>query len=125
MSSVRPSRAIWSGSNTPILSRPITRQRERTDASALKREAMTDPSGSGKRVAERRIVRGWSQAALAGRCGVSRAEISAIETGRLAPSVTVALRLAAEFGESVETLFGAVAAGPAVVRAWTPVHPSE
>src|SRR5262245_54184697 len=57
-------------------------------------------------VAQQRIARGWSQAELANRCGVSRTEISGIETGRLVPSVTVALRLAAVLGESVDSLFG-------------------
>jgi len=50
--------------------------------------------------------RGWAQAVLAERSGVSRAEISAIETGRLVPSVSVALRIAAALGERVEAVFG-------------------
>lgn len=57
------------------------------------------------RVALRRAARGWSQAALAERSGVSRAEISAIETGRVVPSTAVALALARALGESVEALF--------------------
>src|SRR5262245_25637694 len=56
-------------------------------------------------LAERRQARSWSQAALAEKSGVSRAEISAIETGRLVPSVSVAMRIASAFGEAVETVF--------------------
>lgn len=61
---------------------------------------------AGPMLAAHRSARGWSQAQLAERAGVSRAEVSGIETGRLSPSVTVALRLAAILGTSVETLFG-------------------
>lgn len=56
--------------------------------------------------------RGWSQAVLAEKCGVSRAEISAIETGRLIPSVSVALRIASTLGERVEAVFGPREAQP-------------
>lgn len=52
-----------------------------------------------------RIRLGWSQEELAGRCGVSRAGISAIETGRLVPSTAAALALAAAMGTTVEALF--------------------
>src|SRR5262249_5127329 len=51
---------------------------------------------------------------------VSRTEVSAIETGRLVPSVAVALRLAAALGESVEAVFGGKAAPPAAHWAWAP-----
>src|SRR5262245_25469304 len=72
-------------------------------------------------VAQCRRVRGWSQALLAERSGVSRTEISAIETGRLVPSVAVALRLANAFGESVEAVFAAGArSAPTVPWAWAP-----
>ena len=63
-------------------------------------------------LAQIRATREWSQAALAEKCAVSRTEISAIETGRLVPSVAVALRLAAALGVSVETLFGGRRRGP-------------
>src|SRR5262249_28933671 len=65
-----------------------------------------------------RITRGWSQAELASRCGVSRTEISGIETGRLVPSVTVALKLAAVLGESVDALFGDGGSSTAETWAW-------
>jgi DNA-binding XRE family transcriptional regulator len=43
---------------------------------------------------------------LAGRAGISRAAVSAIEGDRLSPSVTTALALAAVLDCSVEELFG-------------------
>lgn len=58
------------------------------------------------RLAELRRRRGWSQAELARRVGVSRAGIGAIETGAAVPSVATALRLAAVLGSTVEELFG-------------------
>jgi molybdate-binding protein/DNA-binding XRE family transcriptional regulator len=58
------------------------------------------------RVAELRRTRGWSQAELARRVGVSRAGIGAIESGAVVPSVATALRLAAALGSTVEELFG-------------------
>src|SRR6516165_3214216 len=58
-------------------------------------------------VKTRRLGRGWSQAELAQRAGISRAAVSAIEVQRLVPSVAAALALAAALGCSVEELFGA------------------
>lgn len=52
-----------------------------------------------------RIRLGWSQEELASRSGVSRAGISAIETGRLVPSTAAALSIAAAMGTTVESLF--------------------
>jgi DNA-binding XRE family transcriptional regulator len=52
-----------------------------------------------------RIRQGWSQMELARRCRLSRAEISAIETGRLFPSTVTALALAAALACPVENLF--------------------
>lgn len=46
-----------------------------------------------------------SQADLADRIGVSRQTINSIETGRYVPSTVLALKLAAVFAKSVETLF--------------------
>lgn len=69
----------------------------------------TTQEGRPSRLVHHRQVRGWSQAALAERCNVSRTEISAIEIGRLVPSVTVALRLAQALEVSVEQLFAPVA----------------
>src|SRR5688572_28151369 len=66
-----------------------------------------------------RARHGWSQAQLAAHAGVSRTEISAIETGRVVPSVLVALRLAEVLGEPVEALFGSAPA-TALRWAWPP-----
>jgi molybdate-binding protein/DNA-binding XRE family transcriptional regulator len=72
------------------------------------------------RLAQCRRGREWSQALLAEKSGVSRTEVSAIETGRLVPSVAVALRLAAALGESVETVFGGSRKSPFPTWAWEP-----
>lgn len=56
-------------------------------------------------VRARRLARGWSQAELAERAGISRAAVSAIEVNRLVPSVAAALALAAVLECSVEELF--------------------
>src|SRR3954464_11173538 len=52
-----------------------------------------------------RAGRGWSQEELARRSGLSRAGVSAIETGRLVPSAAAALALAEAMGCRVEDLF--------------------
>ncbi|APW61287.1 substrate-binding domain-containing protein [Paludisphaera borealis] len=49
--------------------------------------------------------RGWSQQDLSARAGLSRAGVSAIETGRLAPSTAAALALSKALGCAVEDLF--------------------
>lgn len=59
------------------------------------------------RVKVSRIARNWSQEELARRSGVSRTGISAIEMGRLVPSVAAALSLAAAFECRVEDIFSA------------------
>jgi molybdate-binding protein/DNA-binding XRE family transcriptional regulator len=68
-----------------------------------------------------RMARGWSQAELARRAGVSRAAVSAIEIERLVPSVAAALSLAEAFGCRVDALFALNgAAGPQTDWAWPP-----
>jgi molybdate-binding protein/DNA-binding XRE family transcriptional regulator len=52
-----------------------------------------------------RLELGWPQSELARRAELSRAEISAIETGRLVPSTSAALALARALGSTVEELF--------------------
>jgi len=52
-----------------------------------------------------RAERGWSQAELGGRAGVSRQAVNAIETGKHDPSLPLALRLARLFGLGVEEIF--------------------
>jgi molybdate-binding protein/transcriptional regulator with XRE-family HTH domain len=69
----------------------------------------------------RRLDRGWSQADLAQRAGISRAAVSAVEINRLVPSVAAALALAAAFGCTVEELFGGERARSDEPRwAWPP-----
>lgn len=75
---------------------------------------MSQPS----RLAQLRQRRGWTQADLAARTGASRAEVSAIETGRLVPSVAVALKVARALGEPVEGVFGAIDERPQLDWAW-------
>lgn len=52
-----------------------------------------------------RLARGWSQAELAQRAGLSRPGLGAIEAGRLIPSVAAALALAEALECRVEDLF--------------------
>jgi putative transcriptional regulator len=52
-----------------------------------------------------REARGWTQAAVADRLGVSRQTVNALETGRYDPSLPLAFRLAALFGRPIEQLF--------------------
>jgi molybdate-binding protein/transcriptional regulator with XRE-family HTH domain len=54
---------------------------------------------------QRRQARGWSQQELADRAGLPRANVSAIEIGRLVPSAAAALALAAALDCRVEDLF--------------------
>jgi molybdate-binding protein/DNA-binding XRE family transcriptional regulator len=71
-------------------------------------------------LAQLRRARGWSQAVLANKSGVSRTGVSAIEMGRLVPSVAAAIRLAATLGESVEKIFGGAPETPAPQWVWEP-----
>src|SRR5471032_2021191 len=57
-------------------------------------------------VTARRKARDWSQDELSVRAGLPRSSISAIEAGRLTPSVTAALAVAGALECSVEELFG-------------------
>jgi putative transcriptional regulator len=52
-----------------------------------------------------REERGWTQAALAERLGVSRQTIVAIETGKYDPSLPLAFRISRLFGKEIESLF--------------------
>jgi molybdate-binding protein/DNA-binding XRE family transcriptional regulator len=66
---------------------------------------------------------GWSQEELASRSGLSRAGISAIETGRLVPSTAAALAMASAMGCTVEALFRLPGEAPRAGReewAWAP-----
>lgn len=57
------------------------------------------------RVRDLRTDRGWSQAELGVRAGVSRQAIIAIETGRFDPSLPLAFTLARLFNTTIEDLF--------------------
>ena len=52
-----------------------------------------------------RAERGWSQAELAQRLGVSRQTINAIENGRYDPSLPLAFALARVFARPIEGIF--------------------
>lgn len=52
-----------------------------------------------------RTERDWSQQDLAQRLDISRQSINAIETGRHEPSLSLAFRIADQFGLPVESVF--------------------
>ena len=52
-----------------------------------------------------RAERGWSQAELADRLGVSRQTVNALETGKYDPSLPLAFRIAAVFALRIEDVF--------------------
>ena len=52
-----------------------------------------------------RAERGWSQAELGGRIGVSRQAVNAIETGKHDPSLPLAFRMARLFELTIEEIF--------------------
>ena len=52
-----------------------------------------------------RAERGWSQAELGGRLGVSRQAVNAIETGKYDPSLPLAFKLARLFEMPIEEIF--------------------
>lgn len=49
--------------------------------------------------------RGWSQATLAEKLGVSRQTVNAIEVGKFDPSLPLAFNLAKLFDQSIEEIF--------------------
>jgi putative transcriptional regulator len=60
------------------------------------------------RVREAREAKGWTQAQLAERIGVSRKTVNTVENAVFVPSTVIALKLAAALGEPVERLFSLV-----------------
>jgi putative transcriptional regulator len=60
------------------------------------------------RLRSEREVRGWTQAELAARVGVSRKTINTVENGVFVPSTLIALKIAEAFERSVEQLFSVV-----------------
>ena len=59
----------------------------------------------GNRLREAREAKGWTQAELAERIGVSRKTVNTVENAVFVPSTVVALKLAGALGCSVEALF--------------------
>ena len=59
----------------------------------------------GNRLREVREERGWTQAELAARIGVSRKTVNTIENRVFVPSTLIALKLARAFELPVEELF--------------------
>ena len=57
------------------------------------------------RLKELRVARGWTQADLGQRLGVSRQAVIALESDKHDPSLDLAYRIAALFGEPVEAIF--------------------
>ena len=57
------------------------------------------------RIRELRRQRGLSQEELAGRCGVSRQTVNAIENNKYDPTLALAFHLARELGTTVDGLF--------------------
>ncbi len=57
------------------------------------------------RLREERDSKGWTQAELAARVGVSRKTINTVENRVFTPSATLAIKLAEALGVSVERLF--------------------
>jgi len=59
------------------------------------------------RLRDLRASKGWSQAELGTRVGVSRQAIIAIETGKFDPSLPLAFKLARLFDLTIEDIFDA------------------
>ena len=67
----------------------------------------------GIRMALLRIAKGWSQAELAKKIGVSASAVGMYEQGRREPSLGLAVRLAQEFGVTTDYLLMGEAQHPA------------
>ena len=59
----------------------------------------------GNRLREARGAKGWTQAQLGERIGVSRKTINTVENGVFVPSTVLAVKLASALEARVETLF--------------------
>lgn len=57
------------------------------------------------RLREAREAKGWTQAQLADKVGVSRKTVNTVENGVFVPSTVIALKLALALDEPVEALF--------------------
>ena len=63
------------------------------------------PDRLGNRLRDRRSELGLTQAELAEKVGVTRKTVNTVENGVFTPSATLAIKLAAALGVSVEQLF--------------------
>ena len=63
------------------------------------------PEGLVNRLREARAERGWTQAELAERVGVTRKTINTVENGVFVPSTLLALKIARALGRPVEQIF--------------------
>jgi molybdate-binding protein/DNA-binding XRE family transcriptional regulator len=108
--------------NVTIMTNPIPVRKLVTARSpAYADRIMAESPPLENHVRDHRMRLGWSQEALARRAGISRAGLSAIETGRLVPSTSAALALAAALGCRVEDLFRLPSAPRADLSwAWPP-----
>lgn len=61
--------------------------------------------GLRNRLKVERAIRDLTQADLAERAGVTRKSVNAIETGKMVPSIVLALKLANALEVAVETIF--------------------
>lgn len=88
---------------------------------------MANESNLENSLRECRLALGWSQEELAARAGISRAGISAIEIGRLVPSVAASLAIASALGCRVEDLFriGSAVELTSQSLAWVPSGADE
>ena len=57
------------------------------------------------RLREAREAKGWTQAELAARVGVSRTTVNTVENRVFTPSALLALKMAQALGQAVEQLF--------------------
>jgi len=60
------------------------------------------------RVREAREAKGWTQAQLAERIGVSRKTVNTVENAVFVPSTVIALKLARALEQPVESLFSLI-----------------
>ena len=63
------------------------------------------PEGLVNRLRQARAERGWTQAELAERVGVTRKTVNTVENGVFVPSTLLALKLARALETAVEDLF--------------------
>ena len=59
----------------------------------------------GNRLREAREAKGWTQAELAERIGMSRKTVNTVENGVFVPSTLLALKIARAVGRPVEQIF--------------------